>query len=237
MSYYDGTNEVEYVKSFERSAVSTVLKNVYLWMTAALAISGLTAMVVAKSPAILSLIFANSFTMLGFFLAPFALVWFISARIHSLSIPTAVMLFTLYAVMMGVMLSSIFLAYTTASITNVFFITAGTFGAISLYGYTTKRDLSSWRTILLMGLIGLIIASLVNYFLNSEMLYWIISYVGVIIFVGLTAYDTQKIKQMALEVGTNEDAGKRVALLGALVLYLDFINLFLYLLRIFGDRD
>lgn len=237
MSYYDGTNEVEYVKSFERSAVSTVLKNVYLWMTAALAISGLTAMVVAKSPAILSLIFANSFTMLGFFLAPFALVWFISARIHSLSIPTAVMLFTLYAVMMGVMLSSIFLAYTTASITNVFFITAGTFGAISLYGYTTKRDLSSWRTILLMGLIGLIIASLVNYFLNSEMLYWIISYVGVIIFVGLTACDTQKIKQMALEVGTNEDAGKRVALLGALVLYLDFINLFLYLLRIFGDRD
>jgi FtsH-binding integral membrane protein len=206
-------------------------------MTAALAISGLTAMVVAKSPAILSLIFANSFTMLGFFLAPFALVWFISARIHSLSIPTAVMLFTLYAVMMGVMLSSIFLAYTTASITNVFFITAGTFGAISLYGYTTKRDLSSWRTILLMGLIGLIIASLVNYFLNSEMLYWIISYVGVIVFVGLTAYDTQKIKQMALEVGTNEDAGKRVALLGALVLYLDFINLFLYLLRIFGDRD
>lgn len=237
MSYYDGTNEVEYVKSFERSAVSTVLKNVYLWMTAALAISGLTAMVVAESPAILSLIFANSFTMLGFFLAPFALVWFISARIHSLSIPTAVMLFTLYAVMMGVMLSSIFLTYTTASITNVFFITAGTFGAISLYGYTTKRDLSSWRTILLMGLIGIIIASLVNYFLDSEMLYWIISYVGVIVFVGLTAYDTQKIKQMALEVGTNEDAGKRVALLGALVLYLDFINLFLYLLRIFGDRD
>jgi FtsH-binding integral membrane protein len=237
MSYYDGTNEVEYVKSFERSAVSTVLKNVYLWMTAALAISGLTAMVVAKSPAILSLIFANSFTMLGFFLAPFALVWFISARIHSLSIPTAVMLFTLYAVMMGTTLSSIFLTFTTASITNVFFITAGTFGAISLYGYTTKRDLSSWRTILLMGLIGLIIASVVNYFLNSEMLYWIISYVGVIVFVGLTAYDTQKIKQMALEVGTNEDAGKRVALLGALVLYLDFINLFLYLLRIFGDRD
>jgi FtsH-binding integral membrane protein len=237
MSYYDGTNEVEYVKSFERSAVSTVLKNVYLWMTAALAISGLTAMVVAKSPAILSLIFANSFTMLGFFLAPFALVWFISARIHSLSIPTAVMLFTLYAVMMGTTLSSIFLTFTTASITNVFFITAGTFGAISLYGYTTKRDLSSWRTILLMGLIGLIIASVVNYFLDSEMLYWIISYVGVIVFVGLTAYDTQKIKQMALEVGTNEDAGKRVALLGALVLYLDFINLFLYLLRIFGDRD
>ena len=237
MSYYDGTNEVEYVKSFERSAVSTVLKNVYLWMTAALAISGLTAMFVAKSPVILSLIFANSFTMWGFFLAQIALVWFISARIHSLSIPTAVMLFTLYAVMMGVTLSSIFLAYTTASITNVFFITAGTFGAISLYGYTTKRDLSSWRTILLMGLIGLIIASLVNYFLNSEMLYWIISYVGVIVFVGLTAYDTQKIKQMALEVGTNEDAGKRVALLGALVLYLDFINLFLYLLRIFGNRD
>ena len=139
--------------------------------------------------------------------------------------------------MMGTTLSSIFLTFTTASITNVFFITAGTFGAISLYGYTTKRDLSSWRTILLMGLIGLIIASVVNYFLNSEMLYWIISYVGVIVFVGLTAYDTQKIKQMALEVGTNEDAGKRVALLGALVLYLDFINLFLYLLRIFGDRD
>lgn len=236
MSYYDGTNEVEYVKSFERSAVSTVLKNVYLWMTAALAISGLTAMVVAKSPAILSLIFANSFTMLGFFLAPFALVWFISARIHSLSIPTAVMLFTLYAVMMGTTLSSIFLAYTTASITNVFFITAGTFGAISLYGYTTKRDLSSWGTILLMGLIGLIIASLVNLFLQSEMLYWILTYVGVLLFVALTAYDTQRIKDMINEMAGDSDASRKVALFGAMILYLDFINLFLRLLRIFGKR-
>lgn len=234
---YNGSNEVEYVKSFEQSVATTVLKNVYLWMCAALAISGLTAMVVAKNPAILSMIFANNFTVWGLLLAELGLVWYLSSRITKLSFPTAAILYTVYSVLMGMTLSSIFLLYTMSSIANVFFITAGTFGVISLYGYTTKRDLSSWGSILLMGLVGLIIASVVNFFLNSEMLYWIISYVGVLIFVGLTAYDTQKIKQMAISIANDEEMGKKVALMGALTLYLDFINLFLYLLRIFGKKE
>ena len=234
---YNESNEMTYAQSFERSVATTVLKNVYLWMTAALAISGLTAMVVAESPAILNMVFANSFTMWGFLLAQLALVWFFSARLHKLSFPTAAILYTIYAVMMGVTLSTIFLAYTMQSIASVFFITAGTFGAISLFGYFTKRDLSSWGSILLMGLIGLIIASVVNMFLASETLYWIISYVGVLIFVGLTAYDTQRIKDMAHQVAADDDMGKKVALMGALMLYLDFVNLFLYLLRIFGNRE
>ena len=154
-----------------------------------------------------------------------------------MSINTATALFIAYSILTGVTLASIFIVFTQESIASVFFISAGTFAAISLYGYTTKRDLSNWRTYLLMGLIGLIIASVVNWFMHSEMLYWIISYVGVLVFVGLTAYDTQKIKQMAL-VSYNQEGeiSQKIALLGALTLYLDFINLFIYLLRIFGRR-
>jgi FtsH-binding integral membrane protein len=154
-----------------------------------------------------------------------------------MSINTATALFIAYSILTGVTLASVFIVFTQESIAGVFFISAGTFAAISLYGYTTKRDLSNWRTYLLMGLIGLIIASVVNWFMHSEMLYWIISYVGVLVFVGLTAYDTQKIKQMAL-VSYNQEGeiSKKIALLGALTLYLDFINLFIYLLRIFGRR-
>ena len=146
-------------------------------------------------------------------------------------------MFIAYSILTGVTLASIFIVFTQESIASVFFISAGTFAAISLYGYTTKRDLSNWRTYLLMGLIGLIIASVVNWFMHSEMLYWIISYVGVLVFVGLTAYDTQKIKQMALVTYNQEgEISQKIALLGALTLYLDFINLFIYLLRIFGRR-
>ena len=234
---YNNKSEVGYVESFERSVATTVLKNVYLWMAAALAISGLTALVVVETPAILSAIFANSLTMVVFFLVQFGIVIFFSARLHKLSFVTAAILYTIYAVMMGVTLSSVFLLYTMQSIASVFFITAGTFGAISLYGYTTKRDLSSWGSILFMALIGMIIATIVNIFLSSEMLYWIISYVGVLVFVGLTAYDTQRIKDMAHQVAADDDMGKKVALMGALMLYLDFVNLFLYLLRIFGKKE
>jgi FtsH-binding integral membrane protein len=137
----------------------------------------------------------------------------------------------------GVTLSSIFLLFTTGSIASVFFITAGTFAALSIYGFVTKKDLSTWSSYLIMGLIGLIIASIVNWFLASEMMYWIISYVGVAIFIGLTAYDTQKIKQLAYACHMeDEETRNKVALLGAITLYLDFINLFLYILRIFGKR-
>lgn len=225
------------IDSNAQSGYLAILKNVYLWMTLALGISGVTAIAVANSPQLLELLYGNGLALFIVFIAQLGLVWLISARISSMSINTATALFIAYSILTGVTLASIFIVFTQESIASVFFISAGTFAAISLYGYTTKRDLSNWRTHLLMGLIGLIIASVVNWFMHSEMLYWIISYVGVLVFVGLTAYDTQKIKQMAL-VSYNQEGeiSQKIALLGALTLYLDFINLFIYLLRIFGRR-
>lgn len=230
-------SEPMYIDSNAQSGYLAILKNVYLWMTLALGISGVTAIAVANSPQLLELLYGNGLALFIVFIAQLGLVWLISARISSMSINTATALFIAYSILTGVTLASIFIVFTQESIASVFFISAGTFAAISLYGYTTKRDLSNWRTYLLMGLIGLIIASVVNWFMHSEMLYWIISYVGVLVFVGLTAYDTQKIKQMAL-VSYNQEGeiSQKIALLGALTLYLDFINLFIYLLRIFGRR-
>lgn len=229
-------NQTE-VRNTTQSMYMTLLKNVYSWMSFALVISGLTAMIVASNPAILSVVFANNISVILMFLAQFGLIWFISSRINSISSLTATILFIIYSILTGITLSSVFLVFTQESITSVFFISAGTFAAISLYGYTTKKDLSSWRSFLFMGLIGIIIASIVNWFMHSEILYWIISYVGVLVFVGLTAYDTQKIKQLALISHDHDgDVPQKVALIGALTLYLDFINLFVYLLRIFGKR-
>ena len=220
-----------------RSAVSAILKNVYLWMTMALLISGFTAMLVAGNPVLIEKIFAGRGTLFLLFLAQFGLIWLISSMIGTMSFTTATLLFIAYSLLTGVTLSSIFVLFTVGSIASVFFITAGTFASVSIYGFITKKDLSTWRSYLLMGLIGLIIASIVNWFLASELMYWIISYVGVIIFVGLTAYDTQKIKQLASACyAENEETQNKVALLGAITLYLDFINLFLYILRIFGKR-
>ena len=234
-------NSGAYVSSNEayksRFAVSAILKNVYLWMTMALAISGLTAMLVAGNAELMQTIYAGRGTLFVLFLVQFGLIWLISARIGSMSFVTATLLYIAYSVVTGVTLSSIFLLFTTGSIASVFFITAGTFAALSIYGFVTKKDLSTWRSYLIMGLIGLIIASIVNWFLASEMMYWIISYVGVAIFIGLTAYDTQKIKQLAYACHMeDEETRNKVALLGAITLYLDFINLFLYILRIFGKR-
>ena len=221
----------------DSTVVSSVLKRVYLWMTFALVISGLTAMYVVKSQPILELIFSSEHSILVLFLAQLGVVWFLSARIYKLSFGIATLLFILYSILTGVVFSSLFFVYTLGSIANVFLITAGTFAAVSCFGYFTKSDLSKWGTYLFMGLIGLIIASLVNWFLKSAMLYWIASYVGVAIFVGLTAYDTQKIKEMIQENSMEgEEVTNKIALMGALSLYLDFINLFLYLLRIFGRR-
>ena len=230
---YVGSNET-YASSF---AVSAILKNVYLWMTMALAISGLTAMVVAGNAELMQTLYAGRGTLFVLFLVQFGLIWMISARIGTMSFVTATLLYIAYSIVTGVTLSSIFLLFTTGSIASVFFITAGTFAALSIYGFVTKKDLSTWRSYLIMGLIGLIIASIVNWFLASEMMYWIISYVGVAIFIGLTAYDTQKIKQLAYACHMeDEETRNKVALLGAITLYLDFINLFLYILRIFGKR-
>ena len=168
-------------------------------------------------------------------LAPLGIVFYMSFGIRKMSAAKAQTTFWIFAALMGASLASIFLVYTGASITRVVFITAGTFGAMSIYGYTTKRDLTKFGSFLMMGLIGIIIASIVNIFMKSSMMYFVISIIGVLIFVGLTAYDTQKIKNMYLASDDSEISGKK-AVMGALTLYLDFINLFLMLLRLFGQR-
>jgi len=177
----------------------------------------------------------NSALMWLVMLAPLGVVFYMSFGIQKMSAAKAQMTFWIFAALMGASLSSIFLVYTGASITRVFFITAGTFGAMSIYGYTTKRDLTKLGSFLIMGLIGIIIASIVNMFMKSTMMYFVISIIGVLIFVGLTAYDTQKIKNMYMASDSNEIIGKK-AVMGALTLYLDFINLFIMLLRLFGQR-
>jgi FtsH-binding integral membrane protein len=177
----------------------------------------------------------NPVTTIVLFLATLGLVFLVSWRINQLSAGTALALFLLYSALLGVMLSSIFVVYTGVSITRVFFISAGAFGGLSLWGYTTQRDLTGMGAFLIMGLIGLIIASLVNIFLASSALDWVISVVGVLVFAGLTAYDTQRIKEMYSPMDDGSVAGRK-AVMGALSLYLDFINLFLMLLRLFGDR-
>ena len=224
-------------KDFAMStAFPALMRKVFVWMTLALAITGLTAYGVATSPAILSLIFSSKVTFFGLIIAEFALVFAISGAINRLSLSTATMLFILYSVINGATLSSIFFAFSVATIGKVFFITAGTFGAMALVGYTTKTDLTSMGKLLFMALLGIIIASVVNMFVASSSLDLILSYVGVLVFVGLTAYDTQKIKQMCQAAPDAGESAQKLALIGALSLYLDFINLFLYLLRIFGNN-
>ena len=218
------------------TAFPALMRKVFVWMTFALAITGLTAYGVATSPAILSLIFSSKVTFFGLIIAEFALVFAISGAINRLSLSTATLLFILYSVVNGATLSTIFFAFSVATIGKVFFITAGTFGAMTLVGYTTKTDLTSMGKLLFMALLGIIIASVVNMFVGSSGLDLILSYVGVLVFVGLTAYDTQKIKQMCQSAPDAGESTQKLALIGALSLYLDFINLFLYLLRIFGNN-
>lgn len=219
------------------STFKVLMRKVYLWMTLALMITGITAAGVANTPNILALIYSSQVVMWGIIIAEFGLVIYISARLEKLSLSTATTLFALYSILNGVMLSSIFLLYSTAIISKVFFITAGTFGVTALYGYATKKDLSSLGNILFMALIGLVIATIVNVFMKSAMFDLILSYIGVIIFVGLTAWDSQKIKHMMMVQQDADESAQKLALIGALSLYLDFINLFLYLLRIFGRSN
>ena len=211
---------------------------VYNYMAAGVALTGvvawLTFSTAASNPALAQVIYTGPL-MWVLVLAPLGLVFALSFGINRLSVPTALTLFFLYAGLLGLSLSSIFLIYTGQSITQVFFISAATFGAMSLYGYTTQRDLTGLGSFMFMGLIGIIIASLVNVFLQSNGLGWAISVIGVLVFVGLTAYDTQAIKEMYSAMDDGTVAGRK-AVMGALRLYLDFINLFLMLLRLFGDR-
>lgn len=215
-----------------------LMRKVYTWMALALVITGVTAYGVAHSPAMMQLIYGNSFVMWGLIIAELAIVFIVSGMINRLSLTTATLLFVLYSVVNGATLSVIFLGYSQSVIAKTFFITAGMFGVMSFYGYVTKQDLSSIGKILFMALIGLIISTIVNLFVRSSMFDMILSYVGVVIFVGLTAWDTQKIKQMLLMADGMDESVQKIALMEALSLYLDFINLFLYLLRIFGgNRD
>lgn len=219
-----------------RAEQAAFMTQVYGWMTTALLITAVVSLFTAGSETLLSLIFGNRLVFYALLFGELGLVWYLSASIQRLSATTATAMFILYSILNGLTLASIFLLYTGGSIASTFFVTAGTFGAMSAYGYFTKRDLTSWGGFLLMALIGLILASIVNIFLQNETLYWIATYAGVLIFVGLTAYDTQKIKEMNVigNAGTDED--RKEAIMGALTLYLDFINLFLYLLRLLGRR-
>ena len=218
------------------ATVSSLIKSVYMQMAAALSITGLVAYFLSQSVAFWQILAENMSLIWVIFIAQIGLVIWLSARITKMSMTSATLLFILYSVLMGVTMSTIFMVYTMGSIASVFFITAGMFLAMSLIGYFTRLDLTRLGSLLFMALIGVVIASVVTIFLGSETLYWIISYVAVVVFVGLTAYDTQKIKEMLAEYGQADEMGHKLALYGALTLYLDFINLFLYLLRIFGDR-
>ena len=219
--------------------INEFVRSVYNWMAIGLALTGFVAFYVANSESMMRLIFGNQLVFFGLIIGELALVFTISARVQKIKASTATALFVLYAALNGATLSAIFLIYTRTSITSTFFICAATFVTCSIYGMTTKRDLTSLGGFMAMGLIGIIIASVVNIFIGSYGMHMIISYIGVIVFVGLTAYDTQKLKTMALSQPAGLDAGvvRKGAILGALSLYLDFINLFLMLLRILGNRD
>lgn len=220
-----------------KAAQSTLLRSVYVWMTLALIITGFVSMYVAQSYQLVSFIFGNRLALWGMLIAELAVVFYLSARINSISFTKATVMFIIYSILNGATLASIFLVYTMSSIASTFFVAAGTFGVMALYGYVTKSDLTRIGNICLMALIGLIIATLVSMFWQDSMLQMIITYVGVILFVGLTAYDSQKIKRLLTADGIEvTEETQKIALLGALTLYLDFINLFLYLLRLLGDR-
>ena len=215
-----------------------VMRNVYGWMSCGLLMTALTAMVVAGQPDIIYAIATSKLLMWGLFGAEIGLVLWLTARINSMSSMTAGLMFAAYAILNGVTMSFIFLAYTMESIASTFFITAGTFAAMSAVGYFTKKDLSGVGRVLTMLLIGLIIATLVNFFVASSGFALVLNYIGVFIFVGLTAYDTQKIKALVHEASMygDDEQTTKLALMGSLTLYLDFINLFLYLLRFMGNR-
>ncbi|MBF0509755.1 MAG: Bax inhibitor-1/YccA family protein [Deltaproteobacteria bacterium] len=218
------------------AGVDEFVRSVYNWMALGLAITGGVAFFTASSPSLMQMIFGNPMVLIILIVAELGMVFSLAGMINRIKGSTASTLFVIYSILNGLTLSAIFIMYTRSSIASTFFVCSGTFVATSLYGYTTKKDLTSFGGFFFMGLIGIIIASLVNLFLHSETIYWVVTYAGVLVFVGLTAYDTQKIKQIA-EVGfEDEEMEHKGAVLGALTLYLDFINLFLMLLRIMGGR-
>jgi hypothetical protein len=230
----------EYIAKNEQTQiiVNTFIRSVYNWMGVGLALTGFIAYFVSNNEFVQSLIFGNKLVFFGLIISELILVYIISARVNKIQASTATSLFILYAGLNGATLSSIFLVYTNSSITSTFFICAATFIACSIFGMSTKRDLTSLGGFMSMGLIGILIASVVNIFIRSSAMSMIISYIGVIVFVGLTAYDTQKLKYMAMTQPSGLDVSviRKGTILGALTLYLDFINLFIMLLSVLGGK-
>lgn len=218
-----------------KAALSAQMARVFGWMFIGLLVTGLTAMYAASSEAVLRMLYSGRFTFFGFLILELVFVWFISSRALDLEYGAAAAAFIMYSVLNGITLSVIFLAYTSSSIYLTFFMTSAFFGFMCVYGLVTKTDLTSLGSIFLMGLVGLIIVSVVNIFLGSSPLDWIVSIVGVAIFLGLTAYDSQKIKEISIHY-TGTEKERNIAIVGALIMYLDFVNLFLYILRILGRR-
>ena len=218
----------------EKAASTQMLlfRKVYFWMGIALIITGCTSWVVSDNQAIMQFIVGTRWGIWVLLIGQFAMVWYLSSRIMQMSLQAASITFVLYSLLCGFTFSYIFLLFTTGTIAICFFITAGMFIVMSLFGYFTKKDLSSWGSLLIMAIFGIIIASIANFFFHSRTLYWIISYIGVVVFVGLTAYDTQKLKSLIGQENTEEN--QKIAIIGALALYLDFINIFLFVLSIFG---
>lgn len=214
-----------------------LMRDVYAWMAIALVVTGFSAWFVSESPTISGLFLGSRMGTITLIIATFALVWRLSSAMGRMSLKSAAAMFLVYSVLNGITFSAIFLTYTLSSIGGVFFMTAGTFGIMSAYGYVTKADLSKMGNMCLMGLFGIILATVLGFFFDSTFLQLLISYAGILVFTGLTIYDTQSIKRLALTYHSRAtDEGQKVAILGALTLYLDFINIFIYLLCLFGDR-
>ena len=214
-----------------------LMRDVYAWMAIALVVTGFSAWFVSESPTISGLFLGSRMGTITLIIATFALVWRLSSAMGRMSLKSAAAMFLVYSVLNGITFSAIFLTYTLSSIGGVFFMTAGTFGIMSAYGYVTKADLSKMGNMCLMGLFGIILATVLGFFFDSTFLQLLISYAGILAFTGLTIYDTQSIKRLALTYHSRAtDEGQKVAILGALTLYLDFINIFIYLLHLFGDR-
>ncbi|WP_044178288.1 Bax inhibitor-1/YccA family protein [Phytobacter massiliensis] len=225
------------IVSSARTGLQTYMAQVYGWMTCGLLLTAFVAWYTLYNQNVLMAIYSSQLVFFGLIIAQLALVFVLSGLIHKLSAGMATTLFMLYSALTGLTFSGVLFAYTAQSIAATFVVTAGMFGAMSLYGFTTKRDLSGMGSILFMALIGIVLASLVNFWLKSERLMWIVTYIGVIVFVGLTAYDTQRLKNIGAQIDVSDRGHlRKYSILGALTLYLDFINLFLMLLRIFGNR-
>ncbi len=235
---HNQVSRAPYSTTAQTQANTIFLAKVFNWMAIGLGVTAFVAFAVASSETAVQFFYVNRSMLFMVMLAEIGLVIYLSARIDKLEAGTATSLFLLYSALNGITLSWILLLYTATSVATTFLVTAGMFGSMAVYGYVTKKDLSSWGSFLFMGLIGIILASLVNFFVQSSMMSWVISGIGVVVFTGLTAYDVQRISQMGLgAMSGSEGAVKKMAILGALTLYLDFINLFLMLLRFLGNRD